>query len=99
MVDATKLKPTSILVALLLMAGATLAPISTAATQASLILLAENSLISKDQAIAIAKRRQKGKVLSAQLIKKTPPVYRVKMLTPQGRVTFISVAAYRKSKG
>lgn len=70
-----------------------------AATQNPVIVLAQNGLISKHQAIAIAKRRHKGKVLSAQLIKTDPPYYKIKMLTPQSRVKFIRVAAYRNSKG
>ena len=99
MVAKTKPHPALILCTILFIGlGANLRANAATAPQLA-YLLTEKQLISKTQAIAIAKRRQKGKVLSAQLVKTTPPIYKVKMLTPQGRVKFIRVAAYRKSKG
>lgn len=95
----TKIRPALILLAILLIGLGANFPVHAATSQQPGYLFAEMQFISKNQAIAIAKRRQKGKVLSVQLVKSSPPIYKVKMLTTQGRVKFIRVAAYRKSKG
>jgi len=58
------------------------------------LLLAQQSFISKSEAIRIAKRRYQGKVLSAELIKGAGvPFYKVKILTDSGRVKTVRVDA------
>lgn len=58
------------------------------------LMLAEQPFISKSQAIAIAKRRYQGKVLSAELVKGAgAPFYKVKILTDSGRVKTVRVDA------
>ncbi len=99
MVATTKIRPALILLTILFIGLGANFSAHAADSQQPGYLLAQKQLISKNQAIAIAKRRQKGKVLSAQLVKSSPPIYKVKMLTPQGRVKFIRVIAYSKSKG
>ncbi len=66
----------------------------------SMMVLAEQDIISKEQAIAIAKRRHQGKVLSADLEQnKNAPAYRVKLLTDKGRVKTVRINAREKSRG
>lgn len=64
------------------------------------MILAEQNLISKEQAIAIAKSRYKGKVLSADLEHDNgTPAYRVKLVTDKGRVKTVRINAREKSRG
>lgn len=63
------------------------------------ILIAEQHLISREQAIAIAKKRHPGRVLSAELEEDpAPPNYRVKILSENGRVKTVRVNAQSKAK-
>ena len=63
-------------------------------------ILAEQDLISRDQAIAIAKSRYKGKVLSADLEQNNGNhAYRIKLLTDKGRVKTVRINAREKSRG
>lgn len=63
------------------------------------LTLAEQELISREQAIAIAKGRHKGKVLSADLVNKSKdPAYKVKLLTDKGRVKTVRIKARSKKR-
>jgi len=60
--------------------------------------LAQNSVINKAQAIAIAKNRQKGKVLAADLIRSnSSSFYHIKMLTDSGRLKTLRINAESKN--
>jgi uncharacterized membrane protein YkoI len=57
-------------------------------------LLADHQLLEKDQAISIAKRRNNGKVLSADLVRgKSKSYYKIKMLNDKGRVKTVKINA------
>lgn len=63
------------------------------------LLLAEQQLLNKKQAIEMVKRQHKGKVLSADLVQQNKkPVYKVKVLTDQGRVKTIRIKADKPYK-
>ncbi len=58
------------------------------------LLLAQQSMITREEAIAIAKQGQESKVL--KVVKQEQPsgsVYRVKLVTKQGRVKQVTVNA------
>jgi len=60
------------------------------------MLLADHQLLEKDQAINIAKRRNKGKVLSADLVRgKSKSYYKIKMLNDKGRVKTVKINAIK----
>jgi uncharacterized membrane protein YkoI len=65
----------------------------------SWLILAQQTAISKAQAIDIVSRKQKGKVLSADLIQTNQrSFYKVKVLTEQGRIKTLHVDAQAKRK-
>ena len=58
--------------------------------------LVEHHLISRSEAIARAKQRSSGKVLSAELVNRgKSPFYRVKVLTAKGHVRTLRISALR----
>ncbi|NQD38193.1 hypothetical protein HPT27_14280 [Permianibacter sp. IMCC34836] len=63
-----------------------------AASPALIIMAAQAPAVSESAAVANALRAVKGRVLSVQLIEsRGPPVYRVKILTEDGRVRTVHV--------
>lgn len=63
-------------------------------TSAGKMLLAQNGQLTLEQAVAKAKAKYKGKVLSASRIDSQGPlVYRIKMLSPDSRVHIVYVDA------
>lgn len=69
------------------------------AHEQSWLLLAEQTYISKAQAIDIAKHRAKGKILSADLIRKEQQsFYKIKVLTDQGRIKTLRINAQTKHR-
>lgn len=64
------------------------------------LLLAKQELIGSGEAVAIAQRQYGGKVLSVDLIKKgKSPVYRIKLLTDEGRVKTVHINAVARRSG
>ena len=62
-------------------------------------LSAERTYISKAQAIDLAKQRTKGKILSANLERKEQhTVYKIKVLTDQGRIKTLRINAQAKNR-
>lgn len=81
-----------LLVLLGLVVSVLLAPVPAAASAVTLSLLAQGATVSESAAVAAAQRAVKGRVLSVQLIEsRGPPVYRVKILTEDGRVRTVHV--------
>ena len=81
-----------LLVLLGLVVSVLLAPVPATANAVTLSLLAQGATVSESAAVAAAQRAVKGRVLSVQLIEsRGPPVYRVKILTEDGRVRTVHV--------
>lgn len=60
------------------------------------LLLSQAGILSKSQAIALAKRKVEGKVLSAELVKTGQgSAYKIKILTGDGRVKTVVIDADR----
>lgn len=55
--------------------------------------------MTKQQVISQVKSQYKGRVLSADLEKKNPPTYKVKVLQADGRVKVLRINANRKQQG
>lgn len=69
-----------------------LAPLPVSALALSLPVAAQAATVSESTAVANALRVVKGRVLSVQLIEsRGPPVYRIKILTENGRVRTVHV--------
>lgn len=67
-------------------------PVPAAASAVTLSVMAQGAAVSESAAVAAAQRVVKGRVLSVQLIEsRGPPVYRVKILTENGRVRTVHV--------
>ena len=73
-------------------ASTLLLPAPATASAVTVSLLAQGAAVSESAAVAAAQRAVKGRVLSVQLIEsRGPPVYRVKILTEDGRVRTVHV--------
>lgn len=89
----TTLSMKVLLPSLLLMAALLLAePVAAASPALLMPVAAQAPTVSESAAVASAVRAVKGRVLSVQLIdSRGPPVYRVKILTADGRVRTVHV--------